>query len=240
MRVKILLGLLILLLISLLFIILNKNSTDIKKDIESGELSYTCNCGWINWGHALQDGVNELINNVVNDSIGVIATKQINYSQKMEFTLVWNVKIVAEVKRNYVVHGKLTVKEREQVAFLVLKETSESFEKMQGSFPYSFINGSQNSSFKDGDLTGDNIAFYKALKGYTNEDIVKMCDTVSKNQSLELWKEGKYGTNKQWWPYFYLSKGKFPRELNEISIDTTFLNKNLTFIDEAQNVYIDF
>jgi hypothetical protein len=222
------------------FLLLLKDPDSIKNDIESGELQYTSNCGWINWGHALPEGLGSLIKEVVNDTSNTSNKKTITYGQYMKIKFIGNSKIVVGISRKYAVSGKHPKAKREEIAYAIFQETSEAFEKMQETFLYGMQQGVQNSSFKDGDLTGNNIAFYRALKGYDKDYIEKISEPVSMAQSLKLLEKGKCKKNTQWSPHYWLEGGKYPAELNEIKPDSLFLKKELKLLEESPVAYIDF
>ena len=119
----------------------------------------------------------------------------------------------------------------------MFRQTSESFEKMQSSFPFNLNEGSRYSSFKGGDLTGNKIAFYRALKGYSKREVEKLCKPVSINHSLKLLQEGKYGEQLDWQTQ---QEGPYPQELNTIFTDRHFPNEKIMFIKESKTFYIDF
>ncbi|QHT66209.1 hypothetical protein GXP67_05775 [Rhodocytophaga rosea] len=224
-------------LLILLPFLISIDSTDLPSSIRRGDLAYSCNCGWISWDHALPWGVQTLIAELVHDSAVDVGAKQITYAQNMKIDFIGKTKLVAQISRTYVFSRAVSLQEREQMAFLIFRQTSESFEKMQASFPFSLNEGSQHSSFKGGDLTGNKIAFYRALKGYSKQQVEKLCKAVSTKASLKRLEEGYYGKQMDWQPK---QEGLYPQLLNTIRTDIHFSKQKLSLTKESKNFYIEF
>jgi hypothetical protein len=173
-----------------------------RDEVESGILVYTCNCGWLDTGHANPTSYRP---NVGADSLWKQITAEggqrsqktgengfkVTYTQEMSK---W--RVTAAETRSYFVKRGLNVAQKEQVALAIFMEVSVGFETLQGSFPWSWVSSrSRDSSFSEEDLVSDLIGFYVAVRpGLKPKDL---CKTVSKEASLAVWDTyGSVGSNK--------------------------------------------
>jgi hypothetical protein len=170
--------------------------------VERGILVYTCNCGWLDTGHANPTSYRP---NVGADSLWKQITAEtgqrsqktgedgfkVTYTQDMSK---WGV--TAAETRSYFVKRGLSTTQKETVALAIFMEVSVGFETLQGSFPWSWVSSrSRDSSFSEEDLVSDLIGFYVAVRpGLKPKDL---CKAVSKEASLAVWDTyGSVGSNK--------------------------------------------
>lgn len=226
-------GIIIACLLGFVLLLLNSFSSSRKEEIASGELQYTCHCGWVNWDHALPKGPQLLIDQLVNSSH---AASTITYGQRMKIPFFGLGSMVADLQRTYAINKDLTLEDRKQIAYFIFVQTSNHFEQMQSELLWGFEPVGGNSSFKDGDLMGNRIAFYRALQNYSKLDIEKFCRPVGKDTALALWNEKKSATNATWEPIYQMTNGKFPSALTEIRADSTTYNK-FRFLKETRKIY---
>lgn len=173
-----------------------------RKDVESGLLVYTCNCGWFDTGHADSKsrrphvGAESLWRQITTES-GVSSKKKSESGFKVTYTQdmrKWGV--TAAETRSYFVKSGLTTAQKESVALAIFMEVSVGFESLQGSFPWSWLSSrSKDSSFSEEDLVSDLIGFYVAVRPWIKP--LDLCKPVSKDASLKVWDTyGSVGSNK--------------------------------------------
>ena len=179
-------------------------------DIKEGELSYTNKCGWVDWGHASGTGPKNLVDHVLAEHPSPLTDieKQqveeyllthnlsakdyfpVTYSQQMQRKV--GIKFTAGTKSVYLVKRGLPKKIREGMAWRIFKEVSEHFETLQGSPPYNSVSRVAASSYGIGDLNGDKLAFYSALRGYTKSELEEKCGgSFSPKESLKMLEQQK-------------------------------------------------
>ena len=196
------------------------------EDIDGGRLIYTCNCGWVDLGHA----------NPVRTKrphIGAIALWEqiesengprseydhgflVTYSQDMRR---WG--LGASETGQYFVRYGLEAGAKRSIALAIFQELSLRFEAMQGRFPFKVFSGP--SSFSQEDLVSNLIGFYKAL--YPKTDFLAMCRPVSKDASKKVWQmSGAVDAvkNETFLPVFHscadcLGTPKFPEAMRKIA-----------------------
>jgi RHS repeat-associated protein len=184
---------------------------------------YTCNCGWINSDHAEANIVRNLITDVREKKGRRSLTGNgswVSYEQDMVMPTeaflgggtapIFGNEIRVSYGRAYFVSDDLQGKELE-VALGIFMEVSEGFEKLQGSFPYRWFSG--DSSFAEGDLVSDLIAFYIKAGLVTKELLfetpqpngqIGLCGVLDEAQSAEVLRMqgGSLGKSRSWTPMF--------------------------------------
>jgi hypothetical protein len=173
-----------------------------REEVESGVLVYTCNCGWLDTGHADSRsrrpnvGAESLWSQITGER-GLASRRpgasgfKVTYTQDMRK---WGV--TADETRSYFVQRGSSVAQKESVALAIFMEVSIGFEAMQGSFPWSWVSSrSKASSFSEEDLVSDLIGFYVAVRPGINP--IELCRAVSMKASLVVWDTyGSVGSNK--------------------------------------------
>lgn len=155
-------------------------------------LSYTCRCGWVDWGHALPGSALELKRQIDNEkpSLGLLSKLKITFDGDPAYVVVYGQAMgsgmirVSNV-RHWIVKKGLSPIEREQAALGIFLSASYGFERMQGSFPFSLVSG--RSSFSPEDLVSNLIGFYGAFKSIPQAQLRKTCGEVSVDESYRLW-----------------------------------------------------
>jgi hypothetical protein len=200
-----------------------------REEVESGILVYTCNCGWLDTGHADAHGYRphvgaESLWREINAERGTPSGMagqsgfKVTYTQDMRK---WGV--TAAFTKDYFVRRGLTPAQKESVALAIFMEVSIGFETLQGSFPWSWVSSrSKDSSFSEEDLVSDLIGFYVAVRPGT--DARALCKTVSKEASLAVWDTfGSVGSHKNhtFSPVFHpcdecKGAGRFPTAFQQI------------------------
>lgn len=190
-----------------------------RKDIPD-RLIYTCNCGWVDKGHANSKsprphvGAASLWQQITSKSGA--KTKwpfegyQVIYRQDM---MKWGVG--AAWTGNYLVAQNLTHSQMESVALAIFLEVSFGFEAMQ------WWTGAPGSSFSEEDLVSNLLGFYAVVR--PGLDIMKLCEPVSAEASFKVWDAaGGLGKNKTIEPVFHpcdecTHEPKFPAAFRQIA-----------------------
>lgn len=162
-----------------------------RSDIASGRLSYTCNCGWIDWGHLNPNGprgvTTQLLNPIKNESgINAISSNGfiVNYKQSMG-----GMGVSVSSGGDYYIKSGLNETQKASVALAIFMEVSIGFETMQGQFPFSLASG--QSSFSQEDLVSNMIGFYIGWKDLSIGFAEMQCKSVSIKESERIWDESE-------------------------------------------------
>ena len=165
-----------------------------RADIATGDLVFTCNCGWIDWGHAGNAGglwTRQLGYTAYRERLAkrsrqgpgkrnyLVTSKQGQSAPKTKIE-------IDTVRRSYFVQygtSGLTEGERESIALGIWKEVSEAFEAHQHRLR-------QSSGFSVEDLPSDLIGLYREIDKYSRADIETMCGAVSIPTAQSIWDEG--------------------------------------------------
>ncbi len=134
--------------------------------------------------------------------------------------------------KRYFVRFQLGISEKESTALGIFKDVSEEFERSQRG-----VLGVQDrimhSSFSEEDLVSNLIGFYRAVKGYSRNDVERLCKVVyDVGRNLRIWDKtgGTQQKNRTWKPVFHelgkdldmetgccYGKGQFPKEFDSIN-----------------------
>lgn len=155
-------------------------------------LSYTCRCGWVDWGHALPGSAIALKRQIDNEvgSWPLLDGMDVTLDGQAAYLLAYGQAMGAgplrvSTVRHWVVKKGLSQQEREQVALGIFLNASYGFEKLQGTFPYSLVTG--DSSFSPEDLVSNLIGFYSAFRSTPQEKMREICREVSVKESYRVW-----------------------------------------------------
>jgi hypothetical protein len=201
-----------------------------KEDVESGRLVYSCNCGWIDTGHADPAspepfiGAASLWEQISNES-GPRSLKLEANGFKVTFVegmgkRVFGIKFSANTKREYFVNCGLSDPDKRSVALAIFLEVSYDFEALQGTYPYAFWSG--GSSFSQEDLISDLIGFYRAV--LPDNDYMEACNVLDADKSLKVFssmtEEDRNRKNDTLQPVYYecsqCTEAKLPSMLQTI------------------------
>jgi hypothetical protein len=166
---------------------------DIEPDAEGWRrLSYTCRCGWVDWGHALPKGPNQLALQIDREASTWPGLGQLNvqlegapayiidYGQAMGLG-----PAVVSASRHWVVRKGLTLAQRRSVALAICLSASVEFETLQGRFPFSIVSG--RSSFSPEDLISNVIGFYAAFDSVPLARMRQICGEVTVEECHRIW-----------------------------------------------------
>lgn len=158
------------------------------RDAIDKRLVYSCNCGWLDKGHADSKnpgrsniGASSLWDQILHEK-GIDSDSdkngfKVTYAQDMK-----KLGMTDGYYRSYFVRKGLSVPEKEKIALAIFMEVSIGFENLQDSWPYSWFT---DSGFSVEDLVSDLIGFYKTVR--PKIDYVALCKPVSKDESLRIW-----------------------------------------------------
>jgi hypothetical protein len=177
----------------------------VRRDIDPNQngwrrLSYTCRCGWVDWGHASPGSATELKLQVDTEQsnwpgLGQMSVRLdgspayiINYGQGMGIK-----PVMVTAYRHWVVKKGLTAAQRRSVSLGIFLSASFEFETLQGSFPYSIVSGA--SSFSVEDLISNLIGFYgvyNSIYGPPGQRLYdarmrQLCGEVTVKESYRIW-----------------------------------------------------
>ncbi|MFM7022885.1 MAG: hypothetical protein ACKOXB_07890 [Flavobacteriales bacterium] len=158
----------------------------LETNIEDRNFQYSEELGWVNWNHAYPKGTIESYSALQQLNKSATDSFSFTYSQKMKFKF-GNSAVVAEYKECRLIKPHLTLKEGQEVFMEMFKSVSNSFEKMQGEFPFNVISDSYNSSFREGDLMGNIISCYCAISNTQVNEIKNNLTLYDAEKSLEIY-----------------------------------------------------
>jgi len=186
------------------------------EEIVNGRLGYTPRCGWVDWGHARGDGPEQLLEHILKEQPSVLSKEdnvlvkeyitQKKLSPKKYYPIVYyqqmkkqefGVEIAVGTRSIYIVQKVKTKKLREGIAWRIFKEVSVNFERLQGTAPYNIIPSTAASSFGIGDLTGNKVSFYTALRDYDSKDLRRICGSSTINGSLNMFERQHQDPSRQ-------------------------------------------
>jgi hypothetical protein len=169
---------------------------DIQPDADGWRrLSYTCRCGWIDWGHALPRGAELLKRQIdteltnwpelgqLNVTLNGSPAYVVNYGQEMG-----RGPIRFSTTRHWVVRKGLPLDVRRSVALGIFLNASYEFESLQGSFPFTVVSRGR-SSFSIEDLISNLVGFYAAFNSISLARMRLICGEVSVSESFRIWDE---------------------------------------------------
>jgi len=129
-----------------------------RNGIEKGLYSYSCNCGWIDWGHASPLTAKRILQRVY---VGIEDIPFVSSNYKVIYASV--PQLVGGVSRYAVVRRHTSLQENKEVALGIFMELTEQFEAYQGSAFFGLEERIFHSSFAEEDLPSNLIGFYVAL-----------------------------------------------------------------------------
>jgi hypothetical protein len=172
------------------------NGSTVNKETKYG-LVYTCQCGWIDVGHAnpksrfAHQGAANLWTEV-KEGKGQPSKNGLWYKVTFEMVMGRRKKVpftdreidlTTGVTRHYAVKVGLSTAEKESVALAIFMQVSRQFEELQGSGGWGWVT---DSSFSAEDLVSNLIGFYQAVRGGATE-LIRQCQPVSKAAAEAVW-----------------------------------------------------
>lgn len=187
-------------------------------------LIYSCNCGWIDKGHANSRstrpnvGAQSLWQQVVNKTGTRTRWPFAGYLVEYQQDMMSRIGVGAAYLGRYLVAENLTRAQMESVALGIFLEVSYGFESTQ--WWVSIFGLLSSSSFSEEDLVSDLLGFYRVVR--PGVDYMGLCQPVSADASRAVWDaDGGLGKNETTQPIFHActecqGTPRFPRELQQI------------------------
>jgi len=193
-----------------------------KRYLVGDTLFYSCNCGWIDTGHMRAENAQEILDKVRANKGKESLTRLgflVEHSQRAGVKK-FGVFVGYTVTGEYFVRYNLKPDEQVSVALGIYKEVSEMFERRQSGRVQDWFT---SSGFSGEDLVSNLLGFYRAVKGYTKDQILALCKPLSKEGSLKIWDaNGGIPKSRNWKPVFYndfgccKDKPQWPKEFDSI------------------------
>ena len=166
-----------------------------RSDIATGRLTYTCRCGWIDWGHANPTSARSLWDQVKDDRgsptlAPMLRGVDLRLGGHPAF-VVWYAQSSSAfgvtlqfAGSQFLVRKALPQSRRQEVASAISQSISRAFETQQGRGPLSLVS---NSSFSLEDLVSNMLGFYRAVRGISLPSLRALCGPVSQAASYDLY-----------------------------------------------------
>lgn len=170
-----------------------------REDIEPNEngwrrVSYTCRCGWVDWGHALPGAAAALkrMTDTETSDWPRLSDVPVDFQGHPAYILDFGLRMGAgpigvSPRNHWVVRKGLDQLQKQRVALGIYMAASHEFERLQGSFPFSLVTG--GSSYSAEDLVSNLIGFARAYNGYDHVRMRAICGEVSVAESYRIWDE---------------------------------------------------
>lgn len=160
--------------------------------IYRAELTYNDQLGWIDWDHAKSEGPAVLLRDLEKKLQHPSASGDtITYRQQLRMAIVR-----ASVEKRFV-SKNLSEANKASVAYAIFESVSQSFETMQGEFPFNLIPFVSLAAFGEEDENGNNIAFYCACKGIQTADFKAGISKWPAGAAMWLFVRQRMGVMKQ-------------------------------------------
>ena len=173
--------------------------------IQEGRYSYTCNCGWVDWGHAKPTAARQLLSKVYFDPVNV----PLPYLDTYKVIHVGMYRLIGGVGRYAVVRKWMSPSDERKVALGIFRELTEEFENWQANAFRGIEEHFLHSSFAEEDLASNLIGFYIAALDplyrvpesgknpgnpiETDEELItivsKPCQSMNADDSMQVFKE---------------------------------------------------
>ena len=185
-----------------------------RDQVASGDVLYTCNCGFVDMGHATPTGPAELWRKV-RDEIHE-ADHRLNNNHTIEGHAAFVIgyyqgqgvkwfKVLAG--HHYLIRRSLPEQRKKQVALAIFMEVSKTFEQMQAD---SWFERPRMSGFSIEDLMSNLIGFHVAVNGLKKDDAVRACGPVSVAASLAIFDKHIKGREAELKVHEFLQPQYFP------------------------------
>jgi hypothetical protein len=168
-----------------------------RDQVENGDVVYSCNCGFIDKGHANPGGARTLWNKILTErheqdwlfhndhTIEGAPSFVISYRQGMS-----KAGVRATEGGEFLIRRGLPEAQKRRVALAIFIEVSKQFEAMQGNW---FFGRLTNSGFSPEDLMSNLIGFHRALDGHSMDHMERICGAVSRDASLAVYDDNLAG-----------------------------------------------
>jgi hypothetical protein len=155
-------------------------------------LSYTCRCGWVDWGHALPGSAQSLKLQMDREQSDwpQLAQMKVFLEGSAAYIVAYGQSMGAgpiqvSTTRHWIVRKGLAPQQLQSVALAIFMQASMDFEDVQGSFPFSIKTSASSYSMED--LVSNLIGFHGAFSSLSQAQLRQMCGEVSVAESYRLW-----------------------------------------------------
>lgn len=168
-----------------------------RADIISGRLIYTCNCGFIDTGHANPGGAKKLMEDILHERH--VVDHRLNNNHTIEGNPAFVIgyyqgmgnKVLQVVDGGqFLIRKGLSVQRKREVALAIFMRVSLGFEAMQSNWFWSNVT---DSGFSAEDLMSNLIGFYRALLGLSMAGVRQQCGEVSQAAALAVYDQNLQG-----------------------------------------------
>ena len=132
-----------------------------RDEVDQGRLVYTCECGWVDLGHANPTNARSLWYKLLGDS-GLASADGLGYKVHFAESAKF-LRFNFTYSKSYWIRKKLSKATKESIALSIFKEVSVGFENLQTYAPGLI----SDSGFSAEDLVSDLIGFYRAARDPT-------------------------------------------------------------------------
>jgi hypothetical protein len=158
--------------------------------INNGNISYSCNCGWIDHTHAFTPSLRENVSvaSIWNQLLTEKGEKHPFYNGfKVTYKQDAMVKggIMIGISESYFVSYNLDLKTKKQIALAILQDVSKKFETLQIG---GFLLGDGSSSFEVADLVSNVLGYYSLIEKIDKTAILNKCGNLNPSESLAIYK----------------------------------------------------
>ncbi len=205
---------------------------DYVKEIRSGKLAYATTAGWVNRNHANPAGAQLLVDDLRRRwrASGGLPF-DVTFAQQMSGRYLGIINVISRAERTYHLPQPMTEQDLERVAWGIFRQVAEVFETMQGAFPNAIDANSQGSSFREGDLMGNRIAFYRALRGYSEQQVRDWTGLTTVDESVRQFSAHPITKCYEWTVPPLLAGGP----LDELPYDAGWFAAHATKVREKQS-----
>jgi len=192
-----------------------------REKVQSDRLVYSCNCGWIDWSHASTTSSGPLWAAIKNEA-GTKSADGSGFRVRAKLTSGFPWFLPSFNKDFYVKYG-LSSQDKKAHALYIWEYISFFIESIQSLPPLSWYT---TSGFSEEDLPSNLIGFYMAVEGFSEDDIRKICVTLSRAESLKIYDRYKMGKNFGWTPIYHPTPccphaNQWPKQLDTVKSAAT-------------------
>ena len=203
--------------------------------IRDGSYGHSHRAGWVNWGHARPEGpaaFQRSIRAAWQAASDPPRPFRVSYGQTMQGRLTGDWWLSSGYSATYEVAAGLTEEELDLAAWHIFREVSSAFETVQGSLPSALDIRSSDSAFRAGDLMGDRLAFYAALRGLSVDELRRLVEAESVAESLAIFDRLPPAPIREW-----STPETLPESLRDLDAALPEITQKMVRIDEHESYY---
>ena len=188
----------------LLFIAFGYLNNGTERKIKDGEIQYSEELGWINWGHANPSGTQKAFADFKNKNQLSTTNFSFSYTQTMRYRFL-GVSFFTSYNESWKIIKQPEDSNIKNAFLKVFTSVSEGFESMQNK-PIYALSGSKPSSFREGDLMGNLISFYCVVSKSSVSEVKQQLTLWNTKNSLN--KYNKEGLERIHWNEMKIKKNE--------------------------------